>query len=341
MKKMTEELKQTGNADVRSIPTMIVPTPTCARIPMTPVVWKVAAAALVVVSNFALVSARLPAGKLGAPLSGEGVLLFFSDRGGGGNWDIFSVLPNGTALAQLTRTAGRNADAILSSDGRRIAFTSNRSGASEIWVMGHDGSSPTQLTHAEGGGSGPDWSPAGDRIAFNSSRDGGGIFSMASDGSDVRRISPKGLGASGPSWSPDGMRIAFTSGEESHSHVWVMGADGSNPVRLTTERGPGNEHPEWSPDGQWIAFNSWRNREASSDIWIIRADGSEERRLTSGPEMEEYPRWSPDGTRILFTVGNAALFTMAADGSDRRQVTEPRFFTAGADWGRTPGRPIR
>jgi Tol biopolymer transport system component len=50
--------------------------------------------------------------------------------------------------------------------------------------------------------------------------------------------------------------------------------------------------------------------------------------------MEEYPKWSPDGSLILFTVGNAALFTMAADGTDRRRITEDHFFTAGSDWGR-------
>jgi len=80
------------------------------------------------------------------------------------------------------------------------------------------------------------------------------------------------------------------------------------------------------------------DRDEHSEIWVIAADGTGQRRLTDAPSMEEYPQWSPDGARILFTVGNAALFTMKADGSDWRRLTEDDFFTASEDWGVAPGR---
>jgi TolB protein len=272
------------------------------------------------------------------PQTPGGVLLFVSDRGG--DWDIYSVLPDGSELRQLTRDSGMNSGATLSPDGRRIAFNSDRSGNMEIWAADSDGSNPVQLTRSQGRCSGAAWSPNGGRIAFHSARDGGTIFDMASDGSEIRRVSPGGLPASYPAWSSAGDRIAFTVDRDHHSEIWVMGADGSNPVQLTDNPEGGNQHPRWSPDDRWIAFNSWRNEdEASSDIWLIAVDGSEERRLTSGAEMEEYPVWSLDGERILFTIGNAALFTMAADGTDRRRVTENHFFTAGDDWGRNQVAP--
>lgn len=265
----------------------------------------------------------------------DGVLLFVSDRAG--DWDIYSVLPDGSQLTQLTRNAGMNSGAVLSPDGERIALNSDRSGNMEIWIMGHDGSDPMQLTHSLGRCSGATWSPGGDYIAFHSGRDGGGIFEIGADGSGIRRISPRGLPASSPSWSPDGTQIAFTVDRNHHSEIWVMGSDGSNPVQLTDTPVGGNQHPQWSPDGGWVLFNSWRNEEeSSSDIWIIAADGTDERRLSSNAAMEEYPRWSPDGGSILFTVGNAALFTMLADGTNRRRVTGDHFFTAGSDWGRKP-----
>jgi Tol biopolymer transport system component len=261
------------------------------------------------------------------------VLLFVSDRGGA--WDIYSVFPDGSGLIQLTSDAGMNSGATLSPDGRRVAFNSDRSGNMEIWAMGIDGSNPVQLTGSLGRCSGAAWSPNGDRIAFSSSQDGGGIQVMGSDGSNVRRISPRGMPASSPAWSPDGSRIAFTVDRNHHSEIWVMTVDGSSATQITDTPEGGNQHPQWSPDGRWIAFNSWRNdAESSSDIWVVTPDGNEQRRLSSGVEMEEYPKWSPDGDQILFTVGNAALFTMAADGTDRRQVIGEHFFTAGDDWGR-------
>jgi Tol biopolymer transport system component len=267
-----------------------------------------------------------------------GVLLFFSDRGG--DLDIYSVLPDGSDLMRLTKNAGMNSGATLSPDGERIVFSSDRSGNMEIWVMDSEGSNPIQLTRSHGRCSGATWSPSGDRIAFHSGWDGGGIFEMTIEESEARRISPRGLPGSSPAWSPDGSRIAFTVDRNQHSEIWVMEADGSNPVQLTDTPEGGNQHPEWSPDGRWIVFNSWRNGdEASSDIWLISADGREERRVTSNEGMEEYPSWSPDGERILFTLGNAALFTIAVDGSDRKRVTDAHFFTAGADWG--PSKSIR
>ncbi|NIM52761.1 MAG: hypothetical protein GTO22_26535, partial [Gemmatimonadales bacterium] len=36
-----------------------------------------------------------------------------------------------------------------------------------------------------------------------------------------------------PAWSPDGTRIAFASNRDGNYEIYVMDADGSNPVRLT------------------------------------------------------------------------------------------------------------
>ena len=109
--------------------------------------------------------------------------------------------------------------------------------------------------------------------------------------------------------------------------MFLLRLDGSEPVRLTD--GPEEEFdPDLSPDGTTIAYR--RNPRADSDeadIWTMHIDGTAKRNLTNAPELSNWaPAWTPDG-RIAFssmrgTTGALELWTMAADGSDARRVTE-------------------
>ena len=56
-------------------------------------------------------------------------------------------------------------------------------------------------------------------------------------------------------------------------------------------------------------------------LFVINADGSGEHPLVTGPDADLSPAWSPDGSRIAFASGASGstdLFTVKADGSDRR-----------------------
>jgi TolB protein len=58
-------------------------------------------------------------------------------------------------------------------DGKQIAFASNRSGNSDIWLMNANGSGLVNLTNNEAQDTSPAWSPDGKNLAFVSTRDGG------------------------------------------------------------------------------------------------------------------------------------------------------------------------
>lgn len=151
----------------------------------------------------------------------------------------------------------------------------------------------------------PEPSPDGTRIAF--------VVANYVDGTaDIWRINRDGTGLiqlttdseidDHPSWSPDGTRIAFRSWQAGYlGDIWVMDADGGNPVNLTPDPLPGvteELRPAWSPDGTRIVYGS--NLGGNMDLWIMDADGGNKQQLTSTPDYDTEPAWSPDGSRIVF-----------------------------------------
>jgi hypothetical protein len=101
-----------------------------------------------------------------------------------------------------------------------------------------------------------------------------------------------------PVWSPDGTQVAFESRRDGNSEIYVMDADGSNPVNLTINAAD-DRAPAWSPDGARIAFQS--ERDGTDGIYLMNADGTEQVRMTSGPGVSLAPRWEADGSRIIFS----------------------------------------
>ena len=105
-----------------------------------------------------------------------------------------------------------------------------------------------------------------------------------------------------PAWNADGTKIAFwrTKAPFGPGTIWVMDADGSNPVRLTQDIDA--RDPVWSPNGRRIAFSSFTGHRGHTSIYTMRAsDGGGRVRVTPWPSSEFEPAWSPDGTSIAFT----------------------------------------
>jgi Tol biopolymer transport system component len=171
-----------------------------------------------------------------------------------------------------------------------IAFTSDRDGNNEIYLMNPDGSGQTRLTNNGAQDYFPTWSPDATRIGFVSDRDGNNeIYVINADGSGLTRLTNSPASDFYPAWSPDGTTIAFVSDRDGNREIHVMKADGSVQTRLT--KNPASDlYPTWSPDGTTIAFTSDRN--ANRQIYIMNADGSRQIRLTNNSTDDELPAWS-------------------------------------------------
>ena len=100
-------------------------------------------------------------------------------------------------------------------------------------------------------------------------------------------------------------QIAFTSTRDGNAEIYVMNADGNNPIRLTHHPAE-DAHPSWSPDGRRIAFISNRNG-GNYQIYVMDSNGKNLRRLAQGVR-DWFPAWSPDGQTIAFErVGDDGL----------------------------------
>jgi len=229
------------------------------------------------------------------------------------------LLPAAGAAGGVANPAARVAEAALAqATTGKIAFTSNRGGPYEIYVMNPDGSGVRKLVS----GTDPDWSPDGSKLAFVR---GGDVYVVKADGGGERRVTSGGQDAH-PSWSPDGRRIAFARGGQAQRDIYVVNEDGTGLRRLTN--GSFNTDPAWSPKDGAIAF--WTTRDGNAEIYKVEFSPATYeikgiRNLTRDPGDDRDPAWSPDGGEIAFSSdrsGNLDVFTMRADGSGLRRLTD-------------------
>ena len=140
----------------------------------------------------------------------------------------------------------------FSPDGSKVAFSVERGGNTDIFVMDLRSRVTARLTVDPAIDTSPSFSPDGGRIVFNSDRSGQPeIYVMGADGSNPRRISFGQGRYTTPVWSPTGEFIAFTK-QDSEFHIGVMKPDGSDERILTS--GFLDEAPAWAPNGRVLIF---------------------------------------------------------------------------------------
>jgi len=191
----------------------------------------------------------------------------------------------------------------------RIAFVSDRSGASELWMMDWNGSNPRQLTKHASIALAPSWSRDGKYLAFTSYLRGTpAVFVLTPQEGYLRQLWDKGGVNSSPSISPDGKKVAFASSIDGNVDIWVIPFEGGQAQRLTTARGIDTQ-PAWAPNGRQIAFTS--TRAGTPQIYLMDADGTNVRRLSFGGQFHDEAEWSLDGTRVVCTTRDNGLFKLA------------------------------
>jgi Tol biopolymer transport system component len=262
-----------------------------------------------------------------------------------------SVAALATGLLILVMTAMPVLAALPGGNGS-IAFTSQRDGNEEIYVMNADGTDQTRLTLNASTASTdatagrdllPSFLPDGGRVAFTSRRPVenihpvGGIDEVylvdaqhrdgVPEGDNLTRLTGDVEGMQHnfqAAFSADGTKVVFVGAWNGTgtNEIYVTDfadADGTNPAHLLTEsvrqltdNALIERFPAISSDGAKIAFS---RRDGTDDIWVMNADGTGQTNLTNIPGNDLFPNFSPDGTRIVFSSNRRAL-----DGSTDSEI---------------------
>jgi Tol biopolymer transport system component len=176
------------------------------------------------------------------------------------NRDIWLVDVDGGAMTRLTSDPGFDAFPIWSPDGRRLIFTSNRSGVYDLYKKGADGSANERLFYHSSEGKGPtSWSRDGKFLVYYSLGQPTHLRVLAIAGAADRQPVAV-VGAKFASitarFSPDGRWLLYTSNESGKNEVSVRPFHAASgevgaPILVTRD---GGRTPLWRGDGKEIFY---------------------------------------------------------------------------------------
>jgi dipeptidyl aminopeptidase/acylaminoacyl peptidase len=238
--------------------------------------------------------------------------------------DLHLVPTSGGEGQRLTTAEAMDEGGRWSPDGRTIAFTSDRTGTSQVWLIPVAGGEARARTNRPLGARDPAFSPDGERIAF--------LGKVAPEGKARAGAEPAAKGAGGPGIEKDEEGREFAGDVQvidrmvyrqetrnldgSRTHLFVVPVAGGEPVQVTVGDFDVREFA-WSPTGAFLAFVANRNGDPdldqNDDIWVVSAEGGgEPRRLTLNDGPDFSPAWSPDGKWIAY-VGTEAIDDLKAE----------------------------
>lgn len=311
-------------------------------------------------------------------ISGDGTrIVFQSDLRG--DEEIFLIDADGTIPSscspsqtvadmgcQLTNNRDDDVSPVMSDDGSKVAFVSNRDGDPEVFVANSDGTGLQQLTFNEASDENPSINRDGSKIAFDSNVGVDyEIFIVRSDGTGLRQLTDNFSNEDRfPSISLDGSKIVFAStgpaiaqsrvisgrkgpgttgpDQAETSVVMIVNSDGTG-LRVLTPNSAYNSNAALSGDGRVVSFVS--NMNGPRDIYRVMADGTGLVRTTSDSALDLDPRLDLDGSMLVYVSDRDgdfeiyAVCTMVGDVNQDGAINIFDLVSIGSAFGTSAGNP--
>src|ERR1041385_4479248 len=223
--------------------------------------------------------------------------------------DIWTADENGQNVQRLTVNKARDAYPRFSPDGKWIAFSSDRNGNLDVFIMPANGGTAKQLTHHSADDVVLGWTPDGTGVLFSSQRGEdfmGLLYIVSTSGGMPWRAGPDMGNAA--SFSPDGKRIAYNPKGQVYwrkyyrgayaTDVWIEDISAKKFTQVTDFDGL-DSWPMWARDG--IYFVSDRDGGGLTNIWRIADTGGKAEKVTTFKAGDvRFPSISADGRTIVF-----------------------------------------
>ncbi|MEX0879711.1 MAG: protein kinase [Thermoanaerobaculia bacterium] len=200
-----------------------------------------------------------------------------------------------TKLARITRDAARSEWPSWSPDGSLLAYVSNRTGNSEIYVRRGEGGQDVAITNDPAEDVQPAFSPDGGSVAFVSTRSsktgliriggtfgrnvrtyGGDLWVIPALGGAARRLASD---ANFPAWRPDGSAILYVTGPETRRAIMEVPSKGGPPRAVLPSKESSFELSRiaCSPNGKWISLETQQE-----GLLLMPSAGGKPRVLSQG-----------------------------------------------------------
>ena len=224
--------------------------------------------------------------------------------------DIWTANENRQNIQRLTVNRARDVYPRFSPDGKWIAFSSDRNGNLDVFLIPSEGGTAKQLTFHSADDTVLGWRPDSKAVLFSSNRGEDftpQLYLVSIDGGmEVRAGTDMGIQAA---YSPDGQHLAYNPTGQVYWRKYYRGASASDIVVMdvaskkftkVTDFNGMDSWPMWGNDGG-IYFVSDRDGNGLTNIWRTSADGGKADRITSFKSGDvRWPTISSDGKVIVF-----------------------------------------
>jgi len=221
---------------------------------------------------------------------------------------IYLVPAAGGEARRIATEGSSNERPRWSPDSRRLAFVSNRSGSSQIWIMDSDGKNPRQVTSLSTEASGVVYSPDGKNLIFLSS-----VYPDCKDEAcnKARLEAERNSKVKARAITSLLYRHWNRWDDGRRSHIFVAPAEGGTAKDLTP--GPRDAPtfqlgaPEGyavSPDGKELCYvlkpDDAQATSTNTELFVVSIEGGTGRKISNNPASDDAPLYSPDGRYIAY-----------------------------------------